>query len=259
MTQHIDDTLVEAWFAAWSRSRGYTTRQDGSERAALRRRRASRPGTSAPTTTAPAAEGVWEHILVNPSAERLRQAAERLRQSPEELVTVFGQTEQDPAEAGLHAATEAERLMSVELDPELIDVEPPILPEGYEARLDEPMEGVRRLRLVAVDASTAPEGEEELAGLGWVTFQEGTAVFDRIWTAPNHRRRGLGTMIMRHLTAEAMSAQDGLEQGLLVASPDGQKLYGHLGWTDLGPVTVWTLSDEDDATTQAEHSGTMRR
>ncbi|MDO4238970.1 GNAT family N-acetyltransferase [Micrococcus sp.] len=258
MTQTIDDIQVGTWFAAWSRSRGYETRTEDGVRSALRQRRPARriPGGSGratldiPTT--------WEHILVEPGEAELAPVLEQLGEHPDRLVTVFGEPVQDLTAAGLHSAAEPERFMSVTLDPEVQDVEPPILPEGYEARVDEPVEGSRRLRLYASGhASTAPEGEDELAAVGWVTFEDSTAVFDRIWTSPQHRRRGLGSIVMRHLTSEALSTGRDLEEGLLVASPDGQKLYGHLGWTDLGPVSIWTRADGEQP--GAEHTGTMGR
>jgi len=258
MTQRIDDTLVGTWFAAWSRSRGYETRIEDGMRSALRKKRsaqripggAGRAAMDIPTT--------WEHVLVSPDADAMAPALASLEEQPDRLVTVFGETDQDLTSAGLHSAVLPERFMSMELDREVQDVEPPLLPEGYEAHVDEPRPGSRRVRFYAAGAlSGVPEGEEELAALGWVTFEGETAVFDRIWTSPDHRRRGLGSLVMRHLTSEALGADDELERGLLVASPDGQKLYGHLGWTDLGPVRIWTRADGEAS--GAEHTGTMAR
>ena len=259
MTQSIDDTLVGTWFAAWSRSRGYETRTEDGLRSALRQKWPARriPGGSGRATLD--IPMTWEHILVEPDAAALAPALRSLEEQPDRLITVFGETSEDLTAAGLHNAAEPERFMTVALDPEVQDVELPLLPEGYEARVDEPVEGARRLRLYATgDASAAPDGEEQLAGLGWVTFEGDTAVYDRIWTSPHYRRRGLGSLLMRYLTSEALSADADLEHGLLVASPDGQKLYGHLGWTDLGPVSIWTRSEDDEAA-EAEHTGTMGR
>ena len=36
MTEHLDPALVDIWFAAWSRSRGYRVSQEAGRRAALR-------------------------------------------------------------------------------------------------------------------------------------------------------------------------------------------------------------------------------
>ena len=48
MTEHLDPALVDIWFAAWSRSRGYRTSQEAGRRAALRTPRPARmiPGGS---------------------------------------------------------------------------------------------------------------------------------------------------------------------------------------------------------------------
>ncbi|TFI47447.1 N-acetyltransferase, partial [Micrococcus endophyticus] len=36
MSEHLDTALVDTWFAAWSRSRGYRTSPEAGRRAALR-------------------------------------------------------------------------------------------------------------------------------------------------------------------------------------------------------------------------------
>lgn len=255
MSEHLDTALVDTWFAAWSRSRGYKTSSEAGRRAALRTPRPARmiPGGSG--RAAMDVPATWEHVVVDPSRAELEELRDALRDEEQILLTVFGDAGQAPRGLGLTPQAEPERFMTMDMDPEVQDVEPPRLPEGYEARVDQPMEGSLRLRVMAVGASTAPEGEQELAALGWVTQQDGTAVYDRIWTSPNHRRRGLGSLVMRHLTSEVMS--DGaISRGLLVASPDGQKLYGHLAWTDLGPVSIWGRGLAEDSAA-AEHTGTM--
>jgi GNAT superfamily N-acetyltransferase len=55
------------------------------------------------------------------------------------------------------------------------------------------------------------------------------AVIDQVETAPAHRRRGLGTTVMRALSNHA--ARAGLHTGILVATADGRRLYHALGWT----------------------------
>jgi GNAT superfamily N-acetyltransferase len=257
MTEFKDDALVDTWFEAWSRSRGYETRQDGRIRSALR---TSRPagripgGSGRATMDVPAA---WEYVLVAPTQTELDPILKDLQEHPERMVTVFGEAEADLSGAGLKPAVDTERLMTVDMDLEVQDVEPPLMPEGYEARVDEPLSGSRRLRIVATGASTAPEGEDELAAMGWVSFTGSTAVYDRIWTSPQHRRKGLGSLVMRYLTSEAMGQGD-VSEGLLVASPDGQLLYGHLGWTDLAPVSIWVRGD-GGSIPSPEHTGTMGR
>lgn len=54
------------------------------------------------------------------------------------------------------------------------------------------------------------------------------AVADRIFTVPEHRRRGLGSVVMGALTTTAR--ERGARYGLLVASQEGRQLYERLGW-----------------------------
>ncbi len=56
-----------------------------------------------------------------------------------------------------------------------------------------------------------------------------SAVADQIETAPEHRRRGLGSVVMR--TLQDAAHQAGARTGVLVGTPEGQALYTALGWT----------------------------
>jgi GNAT superfamily N-acetyltransferase len=69
-----------------------------------------------------------------------------------------------------------------------------------------------------------------------------TAVFDKIVTEPAFQRRGLGSFIMKALAAQAF--EHDVENGLLLASRDGQKLYSHLGWSNVCRVLMLSSSDE---------------
>ncbi|MFK3984972.1 GNAT family N-acetyltransferase [Micromonospora sp. NPDC050397] len=68
---------------------------------------------------------------------------------------------------------------------------------------------------VAASARLAPAGE-----FGTV---------DKVQTEPAHRRRGLGTVVMRALADHAV--RQGMRTGILVATDDGRALYRALGWT----------------------------
>lgn len=57
------------------------------------------------------------------------------------------------------------------------------------------------------------------------------AVPDRIETQPGHRRRGLGTIVMRELQRRAYAA--GSRTGVLSATIEGRELYRRLGWRQL--------------------------
>lgn len=85
--------------------------------------------------------------------------------------------------------------------------------------------GVRVLHSSGVAAA---RGRAVLAG--------GDAVPVDITTAPDHRRRGLGSVVMGALAARAVDA--GAGTGVLVASPNGRQLYAALGWTWHADVLV---------------------
>ncbi|MFI8817635.1 MULTISPECIES: GNAT family N-acetyltransferase [unclassified Streptomyces] len=69
--------------------------------------------------------------------------------------------------------------------------------------------------------------------------QGGThVVVDQVETAAEHRRRGLGGLVMRTLQSTAYEA--GARTGLLVGTPEGQALYDSLGWTTHSPMaSLW--------------------
>jgi GNAT superfamily N-acetyltransferase len=77
-------------------------------------------------------------------------------------------------------------------------------------------------------------GEE--AARGRATVVEDRIIFDRIATAPAHRRRGLASAIMREL--EAVGRARGGREGVLVATGAGRALYERLGWRMHSPYTT---------------------
>ncbi len=84
---------------------------------------------------------------------------------------------------------------------------------------------------------TTPEEEGgKLAAGGQVGVHGDMAVFDRIKTEEDMRRKGLGTLVMQRLGAEAQA--HGATTGWLIGSPDGQKLYHQLGWKQVYWVLV---------------------
>uniref|UniRef100_UPI000AC6FF97 GNAT family N-acetyltransferase n=1 Tax=Streptomyces sp. NRRL B-24085 TaxID=1709476 RepID=UPI000AC6FF97 len=74
-----------------------------------------------------------------------------------------------------------------------------------------------------------------LAARGQTAPTGATAVFDRIETAPAHRRRGLGSVVMRTLQGAAAAA--GARTGVLAGTPAGRALYESLGWHVQAPLT----------------------
>lgn len=67
-----------------------------------------------------------------------------------------------------------------------------------------------------------------IAAQGRVALVGAFAVYDQIETHEQHRRRGLGRVIMNALRQSA--SDHGGDHGLLVATPDGRALYSTLGW-----------------------------
>lgn len=72
------------------------------------------------------------------------------------------------------------------------------------------------------------DADGEVAATGRIAFPGDLAIYDRIRTHENHRRKGLGRTIMKKL--EALSEERGLRRAVLVATPDGRALYETLGW-----------------------------
>jgi len=63
-------------------------------------------------------------------------------------------------------------------------------------------------------------------------------IYDRIETAQDHRRKGLGVAVMIALGTARKSL---VSPQLLVATGDGRKLYANLGWTVLAPFAAATI------------------
>ncbi|MFG1811575.1 GNAT family N-acetyltransferase [Streptomyces sp. NPDC049040] len=85
-------------------------------------------------------------------------------------------------------------------------------------------------------------GEGHFAARGQTAVTGATAVLDQIATAAEHRRKGLGSLVVQTLLATAHGA--GADTGILVASPDGQALYRSLGWTTRAPMASLCFQPE---------------
>jgi len=68
----------------------------------------------------------------------------------------------------------------------------------------------------------------EVAASGRVVLGDGLAVYDRIYTAIGHRRKGLAMLLMRELEQVALAY--GRKANCLVATEEGRLLYERLGW-----------------------------
>ena len=91
---------------------------------------------------------------------------------------------------------------------------------GYRMRVSHERSAVR-VQIVTTD-------DGALAAYGTLVSVDGYAIFDRINTHIDHRRRGLGRAVMEGLSRSA--CEQGASHGLLVATADGRALYEALGW-----------------------------
>ena len=78
--------------------------------------------------------------------------------------------------------------------------------------------------------------ERDIAATGHLVTVEDFAIYDRIETQPEHRRRGLARVVMTML--ETIGRQKSAGCGVLVATPDGRPLYESLGWELHSPYTT---------------------
>lgn len=68
----------------------------------------------------------------------------------------------------------------------------------------------------------------EIASTGRVVLVDDLAIYDRISTENNHKRKGLATFLMKELEKIALSK--GISNNFLVATEEGKSLYQSLGW-----------------------------
>ncbi|MCX4747747.1 GNAT family N-acetyltransferase [Kitasatospora sp. NBC_01287] len=81
-------------------------------------------------------------------------------------------------------------------------------------------------------------GEGHFAARGQIATVGAHAVADQIETAAEHRRKGLGSLVMR--TLQGTAYETGARTGLLVGTQEGQALYSSLGWTTRSPMaSLW--------------------
>ncbi|MEV5435381.1 GNAT family N-acetyltransferase [Streptomyces sp. NPDC052682] len=104
--------------------------------------------------------------------------------------------------------------------------ERPSLPAGYRLRTWS-RGGVVRVMIAAPDGSWAARGQIAPTGA--------TAVADQVETSQAHRRRGLGSVVMR--TLQRAAAEQGAQTGVLAGTEAGRALYETLGWRVVAPLT----------------------
>lgn len=105
------------------------------------------------------------------------------------------------------------------------------LPDGYTME-------VRQTGSVTKACVIAPNGE--VAANGTAAETNDAFIYDRIETALNHRRKGLGMVVMSALASAKRSAT---VPQLLVATEEGRSLYTRLGWDVIAPFSAATIAD----------------
>jgi GNAT superfamily N-acetyltransferase len=213
MGAHADDELLQTWISGWSACRGYEPHDDGRSTSVLL--------TDQQDQT--------EHFVFEPSVDEFLALAAETKQDPMRVLTVVTNRMQELIDAAdplsMRVTDRQQSLMRVDMHGQ--DVEDPRAP-GDDFTLERSSDGACR-RVVVRSGG-------ELAARGSVSVVGDYAVYDRIVTEENFRRRGLGSYVMRALTAAVL--EDDVTAGLLMASADGRALYEFLGWQHLADVFV---------------------
>ena len=107
---------------------------------------------------------------------------------------------------------------------------PPSIPPEFEIRIT---------RDNSITFAHIHDATGEEAARGRIVAVDRLIVFDRIHTADQYQRRGLGSAIMRALATEAR--QSGVQDAMLCATPAGRELYTSLGWSLHSDYTTASL------------------
>ena len=209
----LNDDLLETWVAGWAHARGYRTRREGRFPAAFLHDKTND----------------WEYFALEPSHDEFAALASSARKSPGRLFTIItGRLNEIDGAAlvhGLNVRSADEAFMTLDMTGQ--DIEDPLPLDGFDT------ETVRNGTLGTVTVTS----EGRPAARGSVAMVEGYAVYDGIITEPEFRRRGLGSYVMRALTAVAL--EHDVDTGLLVATADGLELYRYLGWENLASMVMF--------------------
>lgn len=211
--------LLEVWVAGWAGCRGYQTATEGRFPAALR----------ADTS------GEWEYFAADPTDQEFAALAAKTAEAGPRVLTIL--TNDVPrytelaARHGLNVTSDSQTMMIVDMETQ--DAEDPWLSDDDLSLSTSTHHGVHYAEV---------RSGEALAASGRVFVVGDTAIFDKIITEPAFQRRGLGSFIMRALAAQAF--EHDVQNGLLLASLDGQKLYSHLGWSTVSRVLMLSSSHD---------------
>ncbi|CAH0055896.1 unnamed protein product [Clonostachys solani] len=170
--------------------------------------------------------GTYEYVGFEPTKQQFDAAIDAVLKSKDHFLTVIGkdmtQYREMASKHGLDILAQ-EALMTVDLSGLAADsATTASFVKEFEAK---DMGIATRCRLTV---TTTEEQGNKPAASGQVGIQRDMAVFDKIKTEEDMRRKGLGSLIMRSLGAEAHAR--GARTGWLIATLEGQFLYTHLGW-----------------------------
>ncbi|UPO76017.1 GNAT family N-acetyltransferase [Arthrobacter sp. Helios] len=209
----LTDDLLETWVTGWARARGYQMRHEGRFPAAFLHDKTND----------------WEYFALEPSHDEFAALATSARQGASRLFTIVtsrvGELHGAANVYGLSVRSTDEVFMVLDMEGQ--DIEDPIPPDGYDSETTR--SGAVGSVLVTMDGEPAARGH--------VAVVDGYAVYDKISTEPSFRRRGLGSYVMRALTAVAL--EHDAETGLLISPESGLELYRYLGWESLASVMIF--------------------
>lgn len=207
---NVDLSLLERWLTGWSLSRGLPLpRREG--------------GGSVVEVGWP--DQLRRHVFVD-AGRALRECAAKIH---EPCIYLKAAVDPDQMRRALPARWEIEKPRYLMHCPAAM-TRSATPPAGYVASVEvEP--GTHVVRFA--------DSTGQAAASGRVVIHRGTAVFDRIETLEPHRRRGLGSALMAAL--DAVAAQSGVSERLLVATDEGRALYLSLGWLVLAPYSTAVL------------------
>lgn len=213
MSAPASSELFSTWLTGWSTCRGYEPSDDGSTTSVVHTDR----------------DNETEHFLYEPSTELFLRVAEETKADPTRSLSVVTSRLQELIDAvdplGMRILDRKQSLMSADMLAQ--DVEDPRLPdEGY--TFQRQRDGECQRVSVQFDGEPAAHGSANVVGE--------YAVFDRIVTVDEFRRRGLATFVMRALIAGAL--EEDVTTGLLLTTAEGRALYEFLGWEHLIDVFV---------------------
>jgi ribosomal protein S18 acetylase RimI-like enzyme len=161
-----------------------------------------------------------ELFVVDEDRSAIRALADEVSREPGWLTVTTQQPDEVAAlleDARLEVFAERKLLMSIDLRNHPAPAAPPA-----EYRLELSGDG-------AVRSAHVLDAQGNVAARGMVAVVGTDAVMHDIHTDPEHRRRGLGSVVMGMLSRDAI--QRGATTGLLMATVDGTHLYRALGWS----------------------------